>query len=530
MKKIKLLITSAALLVGGGIFALSAADGVTSAKAAEETKTLNIEGKDVEFTIVSNESMPNSSLGDGYYLLSYEDNFINGFNKKYFTTDSFNENTTKYIELKYNDDINGFSIQFENSYVYHSGSTEIKTADSLIENNKAYYWNFAFENNILRLYNLKDTSRLFKANNVNNSYRITTYLASSESQPDITIWKSVSNQESQMTGEEYFDSSTTSTSLKLSGYSNGVFNENIVFNNIDFGDDKQTKYSPNEMVEAMGLDSSAWTISGTDVELLMYKGYNGEIQFYKDGYIEITNNESKINSFTLTGLTLSLSKNLIVVDENNNEVKGTENGDGTTFTFSGDGTRKFKITLTGRDSLYATGSLKLYCKGQATITGAGIRFGTNIPVNLYDENANYGVIVAQASSLEVGATLDSYLGLESDITLDGFKHDLESMGVKYYDSEKLIPAYVMNINDTEAATPEEANYAQYALVLNGLENNLLNEEFAAVCYMTSSDGTFHIMSEARHSVRSVAEAYLANDKIMSSLTNNSIALLNAVVA
>lgn len=527
MNKLKLLVT-ASLLVGGGIFALSAADGVTSAKAAEETKSLNIDGKNVEFSIVSSDNIPNSSLGDGYYLLSYKDNFINDFNKSYFTTATFNETTTKYIELKYNDDMNGFSIQFDNSYVYHSGSSDIEIADSLSETNKAYYWNFAFENNILRLYNLNDTSRFFKANNVNNSYRITTYTTSSTSQPDITIWKAVSNQESQMTGEEYFDSSTTSTSLKLSGYSNGVFNENIVFNNIDFGDDKQTKYSPNEMVEAMGLDSSVWSISGKDVELFMYNGYKGEIQFYENGYIEITNNESKINSFTLTGLALSYSKYLIVVDENNNEVKGTENGDGTTFTFSGDGTNSFKITLmTGRDYLYADGSLQLYCKGSATITGAGIRFGTNIPVNLYDENANYGVIVAQASSLD--DALDSYLGLESDITLDGFKKDLDTMEVKYYDSGKLIPAYVMNINDTEAATPEEANYVQYALVLNGLEN-LLDEEFAAVCYMTSSDETFHIMSEKRHSVRSVAEAYLADDKIMSTLTNNSIALLNAVVA
>lgn len=526
MNKLKLLIT-ASLLVGGGIFALSAADGVTSAKAAEETKSLNIDGKNVEFSIVSSDNIPNSSLGDGYYLLSYKDNFINGFNNSYFTTATFNETTTKYIELKYNDNMNGFSIQFENSYVYHGGSSSIKTADSLIENNKAYYWNFAFENNILRLYNLKDTSRFFKANNVKGSYRITTYTTSSTSQPDITIWKSVSNQESQMTGEEYFDSSTTSTSLKLSGYSNGVFNENIVFNNIDFGDDKQTKYSPNEMVEAMGLDSSAWSISGTGVELFMYNGYEGEIQFYENGYIEITNNESKINSFTFTDLSLTLSNDLIVVDENDNEVKGTENGNGTTFTFSGEGTNSFKITLTGRTSLWVTGSLKLYCKGSATITGAGIRFGTNIPVNLYDENAKYGVIVAYGESLL--DTLDSYLGLESDISLDGFKKDLDTMGVKYYDSGKLIPAYVMNINDTEAATPEEANYVQYALVLNGLEN-LLNEEFAAVCYMTSSDGTFHIMSEARHSVRSVAEAYLADDKIMSSLTNNSIALLNAVVA
>lgn len=522
MNKLKLLVT-ASLLVGGGIFALSAADGVTSAKAAEADKTYTYDFTNFTFDV-------NGEWGSSYATHTVLSSTLgNNLPNSRFVFESANKQSngnpitdipvTKGKDVTFILEEDGFKIEsftfkcrqwdskpqtIEASY--STDGTNFFTIPNLNSNN------FILESSDISIYD--STALLFSFGNTKNQIGIESLT--------ITL-----QEKQEMTGEDYFDSSTTSTSLKLSGYSNGVFNENIVFNNIDFGDDKQTKYSPNEMVEAMGLDSSAWTISGTDVELLMYNGNKGEIQFYKDGYIEITNNESKINSFTLTGLTLSLSKNLIVVDENDNEVKGTENGDGTTFTFSGDGTRKFKITLTGRDSLYATGSMQLYCKGSATITGAGIRFGTNIPVNLYDENANYGVIIAQASSLI--DSLDSYLGLESDFTLDGFKHDLESMEVKYYDSGKLIPAYVMNINDTEAATPEEANYVQYALVLNGLEN-LLDEEFAAVCYMTSSDGTLHIMSEARHSVRSVAEAYLADDKIMSSLTNNSIALLNAVVA
>ena len=522
MNKLKLLVT-ASLLVGGGIFALSAADGVTSAKAAEADKTYTYDFTNFTFDV------------NGEWSSSYETHTVlsstlgNNLPNSRFVFESANKQNedqliydipvTKGQDVTFILEEDGFKIEsftfkcrqwgsktqtIEASY--STDGTNFFTIPNLSSNN------FILESSDISIYD--STALLFSFSSAKNQIGIESLTITLQEQKEVT-------------GEDYFDSSTTSTSLKLSGYSNGVFNENIVFNNIDFGEDKKTKYSPNEMVDAMGLDPSVWSISGTDVELLMYNGYTGEIQFYKDGYIEITNNESKINSFTLTGLTLSFSKNLIVVDENNNEVKGTENGDGTTFKFSGDGTRKFKITLTGRDSLYATGSMQLYCKGSATITGAGIRFGTNIPVNLYDENADYGVIVAQASSLD--AALDSYLGLESDISLDGFKHDLETMEVKYYDSGKLIPAYVMNINDTEAATPEEANYVQYALVLNGLEN-LLNEEFAAVCYMTSSDGTFHIMSEARHSVRSVAEAYLADDKIMSSLTNNSIALLNAVVA
>ncbi len=523
MNKLKLLVT-ASLLVGGGIFALSAADGVTSANAAELEKEITYDGKTATLVssqddIVSGDYLMGIVMKESFqgYVSNYDNNQrfkINTdiSNAQTFSIDISNDNTgTIYY--------NGFD---KTGYVYTT-KDNLLLSNSLDDNHE-YDWLFKYDtNNFIDISapHVKNRQWLF-----NGSYFYIKNYASSNA-TDSNYGRIVLYKIKPESAETYFDSSITSTSLKLSGYSNGVFNENIVFNNIDFGDDKQTKYSPNEMVEAMGLDSSAWTISGTDVELLMYNGYNGEIQFYKDGYIEITNNESKINSFTLTGLTLSLSENLIVVDENNNEVKGTENGDGTTFTFSGDGTRKFKITLTGRDSLYATGSMQLYCRGSATITGAGIRFGTNIPVNLYDENADYGVIIAQASSLI--DSLDSYLGLESDFTLDGFKHDLESMEVKYYDSGKLIPAYVMNINDTEAATPEEANYVQYALVLNGLEN-LLDEEFAAVCYMTSSDGTFHIMSEARHSVRSVAEAYLADDKIMSSLTNNSIALLNAVVA
>ena len=523
MKKIKLLITSAALLVGGLL--ASSSNNIMKANAA-----------DIDLTNCKYEKIDSvEALSDGNYIFGYDvnfdektsliksGNFLGSFGENIFqrTTEL---NGAEIINIK-KDSSNGYyTLQIGEQYVeYHGSSNKV-----YLENDGNIYWTPVLKDGSFHFQNIEKDSkgkdRFLEYNKNSGQERFACYNGTQES---FDLFKIIENQINDP--NNFFDMSKTSTSLKLSGHGNREFNENIVFNNIDFGENKQTKYSPNEMVEAMGLDSSAWTISGTDVELLMYNGFKGEIQFYKDGYIEITNNESKINSFTLTDLSLTLSNDLIVVDENDNEVKGTENGNGTTFTFSGDGTRKFKITLTGRDSLYATGSMQLYCKGSATITGAGIRFGTNIPVNLYDENAHYGVIVAQASSLG-GAALDSYLGLESDISLDGFKHDLETMEVKYYDSGKLIPAYVMNINDTEAATPEEANYVQYALVLNGLENNLLDEEFAAVCYMASSDGTFHIMSEARHSVRSVAEAYLADDKIMSSLTNNSIALLNAVVA
>lgn len=524
MNKLKLLVT-ASLLVGGGIFALSAADGVTSAKAAELENEITYDEKNA--TLVSSQN----DIVSGDYLIGVimKESF-QGYISSYDKNQRFKINT----------DISNaqtFKIEISSNYtgtIYYNGSDksgyvytkkdDLLLSESFNSSNK-YDWLFEYDtNNFVNISapHVENREWLF---NGSGSY-IKNYASSNATQSNygrIVLYKIKPE-----SSESYFDSSSTNTSLKLSGYTSGSFEKNIVFNDLYFGENNDVEYLPNQMVDAMGLDSSIWSISGENAKLFKYKGNTGEIQFDKGGYIEVTNNESKIKSITFTGLSLYVSNKATVTDSDGNNASKRENNGGTTFTFSGDGTNSFKVSLnSNEEQLYITGSLDFFGMGKATITGAGIRFGTNIPVNLYDENADYGVIVAQASSLD--AALDSYLGLESDITLAGFKKDLETKAVKYYDSEKLIPAYVMNINDTEAATPEEANYVQYALVLNGLEN-LLNEEFAAVCYMTSSDGTFHIMSEARHSVRSVAEAYLANDKIMSSLTNNSIALLNAVVA
>ena len=91
-------------------------------------------------------------------------------------------------------------------------------------------------------------------------------------------------------------------------------------------------------------------------------------------------------------------------------------------------------------------------------------------------------------------------------------------------------AYVATPNSTVDLdeTDPTAKYAQFALVIDDLLE-YMDRTFAAVCYM-EYEGQLYLMKEARHSINSVVDAYLADEETMSKLTDNSVAILNALSA
>ena len=585
MNKLKLLVT-ASLLVGGGIFALSAADGVTSAKAAEAKSDIGIELSDGTYKLGLYQQQLKKYIYlngqmDGYYAAS-TDNFSDAADVKIDVIDSEALTFTmqlddgKYIGAVKSGNHNNIKLNLDNPFEWTfssdthlisgmCGDTEIfignySDFDTFSLSDISYSTNPS--NNLAHLYSKEagtvtislnygmnlEHSKTFTGNmfepvtlpsDVNpeiEGYILTWYTTENFavgtefdiSQP-ITEDVSLYAKYIELTKENYFESLSTQTSIKATSETvidKKTFSVDLVgissSGNKLFSDD-----FVNQLSDVMfGNDSEDWKVS-------FEKKSSHEPGFYKSGSnLRLYENDSLTFSndngiFSIT-LTETNGKGFEILN-NEGEVLYSEAGEVANKTYNFDECKSIIIKANGSIRI---SKLEFETYGNViSPKEVSLRFGANIPLDHYvSTDVSYGVIIADGAKIAEGADLNKLYNGSS--TAADYVTYLKQQNISAYQtaftSDEI--AYVATPNSTVDLdeTDPTAKYAQFALVIDDLLEHM-DQTFAAVCYM-EYEGQLYLMKEARHSINSVVDAYLADEEIMGSLTDNSIAILNALNA
>ena len=584
MNKLKLLVT-ASLLVGGGIFALYAADGVTSAKAAEAKSDIGIELSDGTYKLGLYQQQLKKYIYlngqmDGYYAAS-TDNFSDAADVKIDVIDSEALTFTmqlddgKYIGAVKSGDHNNIKLNLDNPFEWTfssdthlisgmCGDTEIfignyDNFDTFSLSKISYSTNPS--NNLAHLYSKEagivnislnygmnlEHSKTFIGNmfepitlpsDVNpeiDGYILTWYTTENFavgtefdiSQP-ITEDVSLYAKYIELTKENYFESLSTQTSIKATSETvidKKTFSVDLV--GISSSGNKYFKDIGDKLAALMfENESENWKVSfnqNSSNNPGFYKT-DSSLRFYTDDILTFSN-DNGIFSITLTETN---GKGFEILN-NEGEVLYSETGKVTNKTYNFDECKSIIIKANGTIKI---SKLEFETYGNViSPKEVSLRFGANIPLDHYvSTDASYGIILADGTKIAEGSDLNKLYN--GSTTAADYVTYLKQQNISAYQaaftSDEI--AYVATPNSTVDLdeTDPTAKYAQFALVIDDLLEHM-NQTFAAVCYM-EYEGQLYLMKEARHSINSVVDAYLADEETMSKLTDNSIAILNALNA
>lgn len=590
MNKLKLLVT-ASLLVGGGIFALSAADGVTSAKAAEDIKTVTykpntkttvvFEGDEIFNSVVSYKNtwdqkgtdptqvtgnnslnfslsnipsnyyvtnitlnMKRTSKGKGNINISVGDNQI-ATNETLTLTTSLSD--YNYIVDDLNGDINVTINATANSL--YCASYSISYYEVVSTHDVLFY-----DGDILMGKEIVDDGDTVKFINI-DTYKEGYVFAGWYEDPIFTIaynedtpvtetfdlyakYVSVND----LTFEQYFEYQKTNTSLKAK---QEVISKDVSITfpgtTISF---QQLPKDNDNLLPLLGLDNGLWDLEASK------NGFGTFPQINKADYIRIyypvksvsekPSITFKIKEHNINSIYINSTGGKLLVEATTDGSEFSEikiNDDGM-YHFE-KGTIAFRLSNVSekyinensdanKDNLDIK-NLTINYNG-LSVTNTSIRFGTSIPMDKFAKEASYGIILADGAKIAEGADLNKLYNGSS--TAADYVTYLKQQNINAYQaaftSDEI--AYVATPNSTVALdeTDPTAKYAQFAVVIDGLLEHM-DQTFAAVCYM-EYEGQLYLMKEARHSINSVVDAYLADEEIMGTLTDNSVAILNALNA
>ncbi len=328
----------------------------------------------------------------------------------------------------------------------------------------------------------------------------------------------------QISSENYFESLETKTSLKASGTIKQQDVTAIDFNTYDVS--SGLTYGPEDIENKLKTIDDGWSVAGNGVEIEEHNGIKFAMQ--SQGYITFSNNNKKFSSVSVT---LKYIDDLeVTTEENKTPIKPIKlKGDSYIFNFN-EPTSSFTIKNIYDGYANLTDAIIINESPLAEMDNLSIRFGTNIPMDKFVKEASYGIIIADGTKIAEGADLNNLYN--GSPTAEDYVTYLKQKSISAYQmafaSEEI--AYVATPNSTVALdeTDPNAKYAQFALVIDDLLEHM-DQTFAAVCYM-EYEGQLYLMKEARHSINSVVDAYLADEEIMGTLTDNSVAILNALNA
>ena len=611
MKKIKLLITSAALLVGGGLLSFSA-NNIIKANAAivgsENTPMLTqvtdmnsfksgdyVIGNIVDdnfigdytnskYTFVKSSDarlltfteISSDDSGIYFTIFDTEENFFLGYDKSTnFTklTAVKDDSGYWYVDIGSDGKIKIISKKDDTrAILYRNGSDASSKrfapyADSNVKNNDEYTYPYIYYlstdsievtlhygDGLVENYSIKSGTtlqELLDSNNVKyekENYRFDGWYYDSEGKEMFDT--SVSIEESaevyahytshdDLFGAEYFSEINTKTSLKATreisksnveidfeklGYTSADSNADLV------GDNKTNNSSK------FGLSSSDWNVIADkgNGNAPSFKNDSHELRLYRENKISFTNLNGFVENFVLK---MSQEPKYLKISVEGKEIMPQINDSGyLLYDFSNLDTNTFEIssTATGTGTSNRLDLEKgFYIMSDiTTISNVSIRFGTSIRMDKFVRDSSYGVILADGTKIEDGDDLNSLFAESNTTSASDYVAYLKQQGINVYqepfaDTEI---AYVSTPNSSIALdeTDPNAKYAQYALVIDGLLEHM-NQTFAAVCYM-EYEGQLYLMKEARHSINSVVDAYLADEDTMSTLTDNSVAILKALNA
>lgn len=147
------------------------------------------------------------------------------------------------------------------------------------------------------------------------------------------------------------------------------------------------------------------------------------------------------------------------------------------------------------------------------LTDASLRFGANVSMEYYDETAKYGLILGNnLEDTSIKAKLNNEATAEDFATANGLVA-IENTSVAFVDG-----------NGTEVEQASATNY-QFATVLTGMVTHL-SDKVTAAAYM-EYDGKLYLMDETTYSLKTLAQKYL-DDQLVTD--PDGIGLLEAIIA
>lgn len=174
------------------------------------------------------------------------------------------------------------------------------------------------------------------------------------------------------------------------------------------------------------------------------------------------------------------------------------------------------ITLTNDGKQVRINTLTIKYTGQAvgySVTDASLRFGANVSKDYYDETAKYGLILGNnLEDTAIKAKLNNEATAEEFATANGLVA-IENKTVAFVDG-----------NGTEVEQASATNY-QFATVLTGMVTHL-SDKVTAAAYM-EYDGKLYLMDETTYSLKTLAQKYLDYQLVTDP---DGIGLLEAIIA
>lgn len=148
-----------------------------------------------------------------------------------------------------------------------------------------------------------------------------------------------------------------------------------------------------------------------------------------------------------------------------------------------------------------------------SITDASLRFGAKVSMEYYDATAKYGLILGNnLEGTSIKAKLNNETTAEEFATANGLVA-IENKTVAFVDG-----------NGTEVEQASATNY-QFATVLTGMTTHL-SDNVTAAAYM-EYDGKLYLMDETIYSLKTLAQKYL-DDQLVTD--PDGIGLLEAIIA
>lgn len=147
------------------------------------------------------------------------------------------------------------------------------------------------------------------------------------------------------------------------------------------------------------------------------------------------------------------------------------------------------------------------------VADASLRFGANVSMEYYDETAKYGLILGNnLEDIAIKAKLNNEATAEEFATANGLVA-IENTSVAFVDG-----------NGTEVEQASATNY-QFATVLTGMATHL-SDKVTAAAYM-EYDGKLYLMNDTTYSLKALAQKYLEDQLVTDP---DGIGLLEAIIA
>ena len=223
--------------------------------------------------------------------------------------------------------------------------------------------------------------------------------------------------------------------------------------------------------------------------------------------------DGTFRAYTDTTLTISTSGDYIIKSIDVDRTKGYSIDNGTISNHIEVNAQSIKFTFTG-STTFNTFTITYESLVDGYIpTDASLRFGANVSMEYYDETAKYGLILG--NNLEdraIKAKLNNEATAEEFASANGLVA-IENKTVAFVDG-----------NGTEVEQETATNY-QFATVLTGMTTHL-SDKVTAAAYM-EYDGKLYLMDETTYSLKTLAQKYL-DDQLV--IDPDGIGLLEAIIA